>query len=219
MKLILTSNGIANTAIKNKLENVANQTLKHSKILFCTTASNYAGGEMNDWLVNDLCQLKNLECKIDVCDINGAEKKNLLSRLEWADILYFEGGNPQWLMMCIQNLKLETHLEKLLKTKIWIGPSAGSIVLCPTIINACQDLFGEKIKNQPIEGLGLVNFQFIPHLNSENFSNITRENIVTAHRKLKPTDGEKLFAVDDDTAVFVIDNNIEVVGTGTWIEI
>lgn len=172
---------------------------------------------MSSWLVNDLCQLMNFGCEIDVCDINGAEQTKLLPRFEWADILYFEGGNPQWLMMCIQNLKLKTPLKEILQEKIWIGSSAGSIVLCPTIINACQNLFGEKIKNQPIEGLGLVDFQFIPHLNNDDFPNITQENLLIAHKKLKATDGTKLFAVDDDTAVFVIDNNIEVVGTGTWI--
>ena len=40
-------------------------------MLFCITASNYEGGEMNEWLIKDLIYFKNLGFKIDVCDING----------------------------------------------------------------------------------------------------------------------------------------------------
>ena len=36
---------------------------------------------------------------------------------------------------------------KLLETKIWIGASAGSIVLCPTVYNSCQELFDERFKD------------------------------------------------------------------------
>lgn len=189
------------------------------KVLFCTTASNYDGGEMNDWLIKDLVQLRNLGFKIDVCDINGISIDSFLSRFEWADIFYFEGGNTQWLRKCIKDSGLEEHLSKLLKTRIWVGASAGSCVLCPTVSNSCQDLFDENISGYSSNGLKFVDFQFIPHFNNESFPKINLKNLEIASKKLQEIDGKKLYIVDDESAISVNDTIIKVVSEGKLYEI
>ena len=219
MKLVLTSGGISNKTLENELKNIIGKDFKDLKMLFCTTASNYDGGEMNDWLIKDLDYFKELGFKIDVCDINGVELEKLLSRFEWADVYFFEGGNTQWLRSCIKNSGLEKYLVKLLEKRIWVGASAGSCVLCPTVCNSCQDLFGEDIKNLPVDGLGFVDFQFIPHYNSEWFPKIRKENIQNVSENLKKIDGEKLYVLDDSGAIFVNDGNIKVISEGNWFEI
>ena len=93
MKLILTSGGISNKSIENELRNIIGKDFKGLKMLFCTTASNYEGGDMNEWLIEDLITLRNLGFIIDVCDINGISIENFIHRFEWADVFYFEGGN------------------------------------------------------------------------------------------------------------------------------
>lgn len=95
MKFLLTSEGISNKSIENELKTLIGKEFKETKMLFCITASNYEGGEMNDWLISDLEKLRSLGFKIDVCDINGVDKDNFLPRFEWADVLYFEGGNTR----------------------------------------------------------------------------------------------------------------------------
>ena len=95
MKYLITSGGITNKTIENELKNLIGKDFKGLKMLFCTTASNYGGGEMNDWLIEDLEKLKSLGFKIDVCDINGVSKDCFLPRFEWADVFYFEGGNTR----------------------------------------------------------------------------------------------------------------------------
>lgn len=219
MKFLLTSGGISNKAIENELKNLIGRDFKGLKMLFCTTASNYEGGEMNDWLIDDLEKLKNLGFKIDVCDINGVSKDNFLPRFEWADIFYFEGGNTQWLRNCIKNSGLEEHLLELLETRIWIGASAGSCVLCPTVCNSCQDLFDENIEGFPIDGLGFVNFQFIPHLNNEYFPKINLKNLENASKNLLKIDGKKLYIVDDNGALSVKNENVKIISEGKWFEI
>ena len=103
MKLVLTSGGISNKSIEKELRNVNGKDIKKIKMLFCTTASNYEGGAMNDWLVEDLEYFKKLGFKIDVCDINGISIEKILPRFEWADVFCFEGGNTQWLRKSIKN--------------------------------------------------------------------------------------------------------------------
>lgn len=219
MKLVLTSGGISNKSIENELKNIIGKEFKDLKMLFCTTASNYEGGEMNDWLVEDIEYFKNLGFKIDVCDINGISIEKFLPRFEWADVFYFEGGNTQWLRKSIKNSGLEEHLEELLKTRVWIGASAGSCVLCPTICNSCQDLFDDNIEGFPIDGLNLVKFQFVPHLNNESFPKIRKDNLINVSKNLKAIDGEKLYILDDNGAVFVDDKDIKVISEGNWFEI
>ncbi len=219
MKLVLTSGGISNKSIEKELRNFIGKDFKDLKMLFCITASNYEGGEMNEWLIKDLEDFIKLGFKIDICDINGIGKEKFLSRFEWADVYYFEGGSTQWLRSSIRNSGLEEHLIKFLETRVWIGASAGSCVLCPTVCNSCQDLFDENIKGYPIDGLGFVDFQFMPHFNSKWFPKIRRENLQNASKNLKEIDGKKLFVIDDNGAVFVDNGNIKVISEGKWFEL
>lgn len=219
MKLVLTSGGISNKSIENELKNIIGKDFKDLKMLFCTTASNYEGGEMNDWLIEDIESFKKLGFKIDICDINGVSIENFLPRFECADVLYFEGGNTQWLRKSIKSSGLEEHLSKLLETRVWIGASAGSCVLCPTICNSCQDLFDENIKDFPVDGLGFVDFQFVPHFNNECFPKIRKENLLNASKSLKEIDGKKLYVIDDNGAIFVDGKNIKVISEGDWFEV
>ncbi len=219
MRLLLTSSGISNKSIKNELRNLIGKDFKDLKLLFCTTASNYDGGDMKEWVIKDLEIFKNLDFQIDICDINGIPKEKLLERLEWADVYFFEGGSTQWLQKSIQNIGLKQYIPQLLETRVWIGASAGSCVLCPTVCNSCQDLFDENIAGFPTDGLGLVDFQFIPHLNNEWFPKIKIENLENASKNLKEIDGKKLYIVDDEGAVAVNGNTVKVISEGKWLEI
>lgn len=219
MKLVLTSGGISNKSIENELKNIISKDIKNLNMLFCTTASNYDGGKMNDWLIEDIEYFKNLGFSIDICDINGINIEKLLPRFEWADIYFFEGGNTQWLRKCIKKSGLENYLKKLLETRIWIGASAGSCVLCPTIRNAVQDLYDENVEGFPTDGLNLVDFQFMPHLNNDMCQNIREDNIVNASKNLKEIDGKKIYVLDDNSALFVNGKNIKVVSEGKYFEI
>lgn len=219
MKLILTSGGISNKSLENEFKNILCKDFDGLKMLFCITASNYDGGEMNDWLISDIEYFKNLGFKIDVCDINGCSPDSLLPRFEWADVFYFEGGNTQWLMSCIKTSGLQEHLDRLLKTRIWIGASAGSCVLCPTLRNSCQDLFDENVESLPSDGLNLVDFQFVPHLNNPMCPKITKENLIIASKNLKTSDGKKLYILDDNGAIFVNDDNVKIVSEGECLEL
>ena len=219
MKLVLTSAGISNKSLESELRNIIGKDLKGLKMLFCTTASNYEGGEMEEWLIPDLITLTQMGFKIDICDINGIGIERFLPRFEWADVLYFEGGSTQWLRKSIKESGLEEHLPRLLETRVWIGASAGSCVLSPTVCNSVQDLFDDKLEGYPVYGLGYVDFQFIPHLNNDCFSKIKKENIEKTINNLGKIDGKKLYALDDNGAVFVDNGKIKVVSEGDWFEV
>ncbi|MDR2063365.1 MAG: Type 1 glutamine amidotransferase-like domain-containing protein [Candidatus Nomurabacteria bacterium] len=218
MKLLLTSAGITNKTIENELKRLLGKSFDGVRLFFCTSASNWEGGEMNFWLINDLFLLDKYGFKIDICDINGIGIDNFLPRMEAAEVLYFEGGNTQWLRKCIKDSGLEEHLPKLLKSKVWVGASAGSCVLCPTVMNSAQDLFDENVDEFGGKGLGLVDFQFVPHMNNDWYEKVNRDNLQSALKNLRQIDGKKLYAVDDEGAVSVDGDRVAVVSEGEWLE-
>ena len=63
MKFVLTSGGISNKSIEDELKNIIGKDFKDLKMLFCITASNYEGGDMNDWLIEDIECFKKLGFK------------------------------------------------------------------------------------------------------------------------------------------------------------
>ena len=217
MKLLLTSCGVVNESIKNELKRmIGKENLEGIKMLYCTTASNYEGGDMSGWLLDNLNIFKELGFQIDICDLNGITREMCIKRLENAEVFFFEGGNPEWLYYCLSNKNLKEKMLELLKNRIWIGASAGSIVLCPTIVNSVQNLFDETIENFAIEGLNFVPFQFVPHLNNKYFPKIRKENLLNTSKNLKEIDGKKLYVLDDNGAIFINGSDVKVVSEGEW---
>src|SRR5690606_38411043 len=148
---------------------------------FIPTAANIESGDKS-WLIDDLNNFINAGFEVDIVDISALPKKTWLPRLKSAEILFFGGGNTAHLMYWMKGSGLVDILPELLKTRIYGGISAGSCIAGPTIYNPVQNLFGEEYELEIKEGLGLVNFQIIPHLNSPYFEKIRKENLEIASK-------------------------------------
>lgn len=146
-------------------------------------------------------------------ELTDPDKDLWMPRIWAADVLFFGGGNTFHLMHWFIQSGLREQLPELLKTRVYAGISAGSCVAGPTIYNSVQNLFDETYALEIEEGLGLTDFQFVPHLNSYVFPKIRRENILEAAKELT----EKVYAVDDETALVVVDGVVEVMGDGEWV--
>jgi len=214
MKLLLTSAGLTNQTIVKALDELAGKPLDQLKVAFIPTAANLESGN-KDWLIDDLRRLSFLNFKeIDIVDISALPKEIWQKRLEEADVLFVEGGNTYHLMYWFNKSGLSKILPKLLKNKIYIGVSAGTIVATPSIINA--DFEAEPLKDIDEEifddGLNLVNFMIEPHLNSTYFPESNLNNLKKRSKKYS----YPIYAIDDDTAIKIDGDNIEVVSQGVW---
>jgi dipeptidase E len=216
MKLLLTSSGFTNKSISDALLDLARRPFSELSMAFIPTASNFEGGD-KDWLIEDLVNCKNLGFKsIDMVDISALSKDMWLPRLQKVDILFFEGGNTFYLMHWIEKSGLKELLPKMLETKIYVGVSAGSMVACKSLeLSDSNKLYFEDSnegddKNK--EGLGFADFSIIPHLNSSYFTDVKLENLEKIAKEFPDT----FYAIDDDTAIKVVDDKMEIISEGVW---
>lgn len=214
MKLLLTSAGLSNKSIVNAFLELAEKPFSELKLAFIPTASNAEEGN-KDWLIDDLARCKNLGFKsIDIVDISAIPKEMWLLRLQEADVFLFEGGNTFHLMHWIEKSGLKEVLPELLKNRVYVGISAGSMVACKSLdLSTSKRLYSEEIgEYAKDEGLGFVNLLIRPHLNSPHLPNLTIENL----EKMSKEFPETFYAIDDNTAIKVIDDKIEVISEGEW---
>lgn len=215
MKLLLTSGGLTNKSIKRAFFELVGKKPKNTKIIFIPTAANIEEGG-KEWLINDLSCIKKQNVKlIDIVDISALPKKIWLPRLKKGDALFFSGGNSAHLMYWLEKSGLAKLLPGLLKTRVYVGISAGSIVAAPTLELSSRGriLYYEKIfgyKNK--KALGFVNFHIRPHLNSPHFPKVREKFLKVIAERIK----EPIYALDDESALKVENGKVKIVSEGKY---
>lgn len=216
MKLLLTSNGISNPSIAKALFELAGKKPEELSLVFIPTAANGVTGE-KDWLEEDLENVRKLGLKqLTIVDISAVGADVWKPQLEAADILFFEGGNTYYLMEWIEKSGLKVLLPEMLATKVYVGVSAGSMVTNKDLLLSIgQVVYEEGLdKSEDVQALGFVDFYFLPHLGSEYFPNVRKEKIAEAIANTT----RKTYALDDESALKVVDGKVEVVTEGEYLE-
>ena len=119
-------------------------------------------------------------------------------------------------MHWIEKSGLKKLLPELLETQVYVSISAGSIAACPTLLTSQSNrllYYEDEAKGYTNnEGLGFVNLNIRPHLNSPYFPNIRLPLLEELARQIK----EPLYGINDETAIMIDDENISVVSEGAW---
>ena len=216
MKLLLTSGGITNKSIAKALFELVGKKPEDTTLAFIPTAANIEAGD-KDWLIDDLISLKNLNLKsIDIVDISAIPKELWKPRLESANVLFFEGGDEFYLMEWINKSGLINFLPDLLKTRVYVGLSAGSMVTSKDLALEIYKIVYEEeaVEKENLAGLGFVDFYITPHFNSPWYPKKTEENL----RKLLQGFRHKTYALDDQSALKVVDGKVEIISEGKYLE-
>ncbi len=215
MKLLLTSGGITNKPIAKALFDLVGKRPQEISLIFIPTASNVETGD-KDWFINDLINIKNQNFKsIAITDISAVAEDIWRPQIEESDVIFFGGGNTYHLMNWINKSGLIKILPELLKTKVYVGLSAGSMITSPDLaLKLSQIIYGDDMEEKPMDGLNYVDFYFLPHLNSPFFPTRMEEKIKGVAKTLP----EKIYALDDQCALKIVDEKIEIVGGGKYLE-
>lgn len=216
MKLLLTSAGLTNASISRALFELVVKVPGETSIVIVPTASNTEMGDKS-WFINDLVNVKKQGFKsIAITDISAVQESIWRPQMEEADVILFEGGNTYRLMEWMNKSGFTKLLPEFLKSKVYVGISAGSMVTAPNLdVILSQVIYGEDAEEVTMPGLNLVDFYFLPHFNSEDFPERMEETIREAAKNMS----KKVFALDDQSALKIVDGKVEVVSEGKWLEI
>lgn len=214
MKLLLTSSGIANKTIEEAFLELLGKPFNKSSLVFIPTAANVEE-DVSGWLEKDINNFRKLGFKsFDVIDISKVKKNIWLPIFEQADVLVFGGGNVYYFLKWIRKSGVDKFLRKFIKTKVYVGISAGSMITTRNILLTSSEIlyYEDTGKFRKSIGLGFVNFEIRPHLNSKWFPKVNLENL----EKISKEDKNTFYAIDDDTAIKVVSGKISVVSEGNW---
>jgi dipeptidase E len=209
MKLLLTSAGVRNQSLADALHALHGKLVGDVKIGFVPTAANIEGGN-KDWFIAQLTRLQSYGYTwIDVIDIAAADV-DWRTRLAEVDVIVVSGGNTFYLLDQIRKSGFDVWLKEHIDSKVYVGMSAGSIVATPSIAIASADYGDVNIPNlTDLTGMTLVPFEVSPHT-PESVSHEANK----AHRAEIQHD---LYALDDASAVQVIDGAVSVISEGAWV--
>ncbi|WP_217604759.1 Type 1 glutamine amidotransferase-like domain-containing protein [Chitinophaga sp. GbtcB8] len=216
MKLLLTSAGISNTSIHNALVDLLGKPVAEASALFVPTAiyaisggTDIARRVIRGLLGDPFCELgwKSLGL-LELTALPSIKQELWIPMLQQTDALLVGGGDCQYLCYWMKQSGLADLLPSLLHKTVYVGLSAGSMVMTR---------FGTTYNNHTLpaesdRSLGLVDFALHPHLDHEWFPENSLDNI----EKLAATLPMLSYAIDDQTAIKVIDGSIEVISEGHW---
>ena len=118
------------------------------------------------------------------------------------------GGDPLYLSYWMRESGLADLLPTLSET-VYVGLSAGSMVMTPSI---GEDFVGWRPSTGGDETLGIVDFSIFPHLDQEDMPG----NSMADAERWAAGIGRPAYAIDDQTAIKVTDDAVEVVSEGHW---
>lgn len=209
MKLLLTSAGVRNKTIADALLSLHEKQVSDVKVGFVSTAANAEPGN-KDWFIR---QLTNLQLHgyqwIDIVDIAAADV-DWRARLALVDVIVMSGGNTFYLLDEVRKSGFDTWLRENLESKVYVGISAGSIIVTPSIAIASIDNGDVNVPAiTDLTGLGFVPFEVSPH---------TPESVSHGGNKAyKATIKNDLYALDDESAIKVEGETVTVVSEGAWV--
>jgi dipeptidase E len=214
MKFLLTSAGIKNNSIHNALVDLLGKPIAESTAL-CIPTAIYpfsVGPSMAYKFINGstASPLTGLGWKslgvLELTALPSIKEEVWTAAVREADALLVFGGDVVYLSRWMRESGLGDLMPSLRET-VYVGISAGSMVTAP--------VFGETYDDPPFiieKGLGLVDFALLPHVDHKDHPESSMAKVEQMAAEVPvPT-----YAIDDETAIKVADNNVEIVSEGHW---
>jgi dipeptidase E len=218
VRLLLTSAGVNNPSIHQALVDLLDKPIAECSALCIPTAEyghpNVGPGEgawrfISGHSENHMVDLGWSSVGVlELTALPSIDEERWVPLVEKTDVLLVAGGDALYLYHWMRESGLADLLPSLGDT-VWVGLSAGSMVMTPRI---GEDFMGWAPPTGSDRTLGLVDFSICPHVNPEGMPG---NSMAEAESWAAGIDGPA-YAIDDETAIQVVDGRVEVVSEGTW---
>jgi dipeptidase E len=218
VKLLLTSAGVTNATIRDALVDLLGKPIAESDAL-CIPTAQYGHpmvgpGRMPWEFISGTSRLPMVDLGwksmgvLELTALPSIDRERWVPLVEETDALLVAGGDALYLHHWMRECGLADMLPSLRDT-VWVGLSAGSMVMTPRI---GEDFVGWRPRTGGDETLGVVDFCICPHLAPEGEPG---NSLAEAEAWAAGIEGPA-YAIDDETAITVVDGAVEVISEGDW---
>jgi dipeptidase E len=217
LKLLLTSAGIKNPSIHDALVELLGRPTAECDALCIPTAlyGHPGAGPRQAWRCisgqETGTPTVGLGWKsmgvLELTALPSLDAERWVPLVQETDVLLVEGGDATYLCHWMRESGLADLLPSLPET-VWVGVSGGSMVLTPRI----GDSFVAWSRATDDRTLGIVDFSIFPHLDNPDLP----WNTMAAAEEWAADLSGPAYAIDDETAITVVDGAVEVVSEGQW---
>ena len=175
----------------------AGEEIKGKRITFIPTASLVE--EVRFYVDDDRKAFEELGIIVEELEITTASPDKILEVLNRNDYIFVSGGNTFYLLQELRRKGADALItEQIRAGKLYIGTSAGSVILCPDIEFVKEmDYSHAAPELQSFTGLNIVDFYILPHYLDFPFEEIT-QNIVKKYGKkldLRPISNKQVITI------------------------
>lgn len=218
MKLLLTSGGVTNASIRDALVSLLGRPISECTAL-CIPTGMYGhpmlGSGVRAWqFISGTSENPMVELgwksvgMLELTALPSIDRERWVPLVRETDVLLVAGGDVLYLCHWMRESGLADLLPSLTET-VWVGLSAGSMVLTPVVGD-------DFIQWRPPTGdettLGVVDFSICPHLATDGMPGNSMAEAEQWAAEIPNT----AYALDDQTAITVVDGEVEFVSEGHW---
>jgi dipeptidase E len=225
MRFLLTAAGVKNASIRDALVDLLGKPIAESSALDCRVQrplhfhrgvrASHGRSWRGAWRfitgrsAEPMCELgwKSLGV-LELTALPSIDEGRWVHLVRETDVLLVAGGDALYLCHWMRQSGLADLLPSLHET-VWVGLSAGSMVLTPCI---GEDFVGWKPPTGGDRTLGIVDFSMFPHVDHEDLP----DNSMANAERWAAGIPNPAYAIDDQTAIKVTDGTVEVVSEGHW---
>lgn len=218
VKLLLTSGGVTNDSIREVLVDLLGKPIADSTALAIPTAMYghpAVGPGVMAWEFvsgNSTNPMVELGWKsvgvLELTALPSLDPERWIPLVRETDALLAAGGDVLYLCYWMRQSGLADLLSSLTKT-VWVGLSAGSMVMTPEV---GADFMQWRPPSGDDSTLGLVDFSISPHLAPDGMPG----NSMAEAKAWAGSISAPAYVIDDQTAISVVDDVVEVVSEGHW---
>ena len=218
MRLLLTSGGVTNASIRGALVDLLGKPIADSTALCIPTAMyghpNVGPGVRTWQFISGTSENPMVELGwrsvgvLELTALPSIDEEHWVPLVRDTDVLLAAGGDVLYLCHWMRESGLAALIPSLDDT-VWVGLSAGSMVMTPTV---GDDFIQWRPPSGDDSTLGLVDFSICPHLAQDGMPG---NSMAEAEAWAAGIPGPA-YALDDQTAITVVDGAVEVVSEGHW---
>jgi dipeptidase E len=210
MKLVLCSEGFHTPNTVQACVELCGKPQNEITIAIINEAYAVEHGDKR-WVLDNLNDVaENFPAEIDIINLLALSIEDVTRRVAAKDVIFVVGGNTDYQMHVFEKSGFAKLLPKLLESKVYVGSSAGSMVVGKRVSSAAyHEVYGEDDNFGITEYLGLVDLAIKPHMYSPYFPNNKPEVL----EKVAAGMDFPVFGLQDDSAIVINGDEQKFIGS------